>query len=39
MALSTETAAFVFVLILAMCAGSGALAVRKLRDAQPADMF
>lgn len=32
-------AAFVFGLILAMCIVSGLLAVRKLRDANPADMF
>lgn len=39
MVLRPDMAAFVFALIFAMCAASGALAVRKLRDANPADMF
>ncbi|MFY8099430.1 MAG: FtsX-like permease family protein, partial [Allorhizobium sp.] len=39
MLLRPDMAAFVFVLIFAMCAASGAVAVRKLRDANPADMF
>jgi putative ABC transport system permease protein len=32
-------AAFVFLLILGMCVSAGLLALRKLRDADPADMF
>jgi putative ABC transport system permease protein len=32
-------AAFVFVLTVAMCAGSAALAMRKLRSADPAEIF
>lgn len=39
MLLRADTAVAVFALIFAMCAASGALAVRKLRDANPADMF
>jgi putative ABC transport system permease protein len=39
MALRPDMAALVFALIFSMCAASGALAVRKLRDANPADMF
>ncbi|MCA6256281.1 MAG: FtsX-like permease family protein [Phenylobacterium sp.] len=39
MLLRPDMAAFVFALIFAMCAASGAVAVRKLRDANPADMF
>ncbi len=34
-----DRAATVFLLIFAMCAVAGLLAVRKLRDANPADMF
>lgn len=34
-----ERAAVVFLLIFGMCAVAGLLAVRKLRDANPADMF
>ena len=34
-----ERAVFVFGLIFSMCAGAGLLAMRKLRDASPADMF
>lgn len=34
-----ERAAFVFALIFSMCAAAGLLAMRKLRDASPADMF
>ena len=34
-----ERSAFVFGLIFAMCAVAGLLAMRKLRDANPADMF
>ena len=34
-----DRASLVFVLIFGMCAGAGLLAVRKLRDANPADMF
>ena len=32
-------ASFVFALIFGMCTAAGLLAIRKLRDAQPADMF
>jgi putative ABC transport system permease protein len=39
MLLRPDMAAFVFTLIFTMCAASGAVAVRKLRDANPADMF
>lgn len=39
MVLRPDMAALVFALIFSMCAASGALAVRKLRDANPADMF
>lgn len=39
MLLRPDMAALVFALIFSMCAASGALAVRKLRDANPADMF
>lgn len=39
MLLRPDMAASVFALIFAMCAASGAVAVRKLRDANPADMF
>ncbi|WP_408984215.1 ABC transporter permease DevC [Rhabdaerophilum sp.] len=39
MLLRPDMAAFVFALIFTMCAASGAVAVRKLRDANPADMF
>jgi putative ABC transport system permease protein len=39
MLLRPDMAAFVFMLIFTMCAASGAVAVRKLRDANPADMF
>jgi putative ABC transport system permease protein len=39
MLLRADTAVAVFALIFTMCAASGALAVRKLRDANPADMF
>jgi putative ABC transport system permease protein len=39
MLLRPDMAAFVFALIFAMCAASGGVAVRKLRDANPADMF
>lgn len=37
--MSTARAALVFALIFSMCAIAGLLAVRKLRDASPADMF
>jgi putative ABC transport system permease protein len=37
--LDVQLAAAVFLMIFAMCAGAGLLAVRKLRDANPADMF
>ena len=39
LAMDTARAAGVFVLIFAMCAAAGLLAMRKLRDADPADMF
>ena len=39
MRLRPDMAALVFALIFSMCAASGALAVRKLRDANPAEMF
>ncbi|HEY8614269.1 MAG TPA: FtsX-like permease family protein, partial [Roseomonas sp.] len=39
LALTADRAASVFGMILAMCAVAGLLAVRKLRDADPADMF
>jgi putative ABC transport system permease protein len=39
MLLRADMAALVFALIFSMCAASGALAVRKLRDADPAEMF
>lgn len=37
--MEVERAAFVFGLIFSMCAAAGLLAMRKLRDASPADMF
>jgi len=37
--MTTERAALVFALIFGMCAAAGLLAMRKLRDADPADMF
>jgi putative ABC transport system permease protein len=37
--LDVQLATAVFLMIFAMCAGAGLLAVRKLRDANPADMF
>jgi putative ABC transport system permease protein len=39
MLLTSDMATLVFALIFSMCAASGAVAVRKLRDANPADMF
>ncbi len=39
LAMDSARAAGVFVLIFAMCAAAGLLAMRKLRDANPADMF
>lgn len=39
LAMPAERAAGVFAAILAMCVGAGLLAARKLRDANPADMF
>jgi len=39
LAMSFERAALVFAMILGMCAGAGLLAMRKLRDASPADLF
>lgn len=39
LAMTTERALLVFGLIFAMCAAAGLLAMRKLRDASPADMF
>lgn len=37
--MTAERAAMVFALIFGMCAAAGLLAMRKLRDASPADMF
>ena len=37
--MGAERAAGVFLMIFAMCAAAGLLAMRKLRDANPADMF
>ena len=37
--MSIERAASVFAMIFGMCALAGLLAMRKLRDADPADMF
>ncbi|HEX3996864.1 MAG TPA: FtsX-like permease family protein, partial [Acetobacteraceae bacterium] len=37
--MNASRAVWVFVLIFATCAASGLLAMRKLRDANPADMF
>ncbi|MBR0652446.1 FtsX-like permease family protein [Roseomonas terrae] len=37
--MTAERAAMVFALIFGMCAAAGLLAMRKLRDANPADMF
>ena len=39
LAMATERAVTVFLMIFAMCGVAGLLAVRKLRDADPADMF
>ena len=39
MNMTVEKAAGVFALVVAMCAGAGLLAARKLRDADPAGMF
>jgi putative ABC transport system permease protein len=39
LAMEVSRAVSVFVLIFAMCAAAGLLAMRKLRDANPADMF
>lgn len=39
LAMTLERAAMVFALIFGMCAAAGLLAMRKLRDASPADMF
>lgn len=39
LAMDVARAAGVFALIFAMCAAAGLLAMRKLRDANPADMF
>lgn len=39
LAMTVERAAMVFGLIFGMCAAAGLLAMRKLRDASPADMF
>ncbi len=39
LAMTVERATMVFALIFAMCAAAGLLAMRKLRDASPADMF
>jgi len=39
LAMTVERAAMVFALIFGMCALAGLLAMRKLRDASPADMF
>ncbi|MFC7735499.1 ABC transporter permease DevC [Roseomonas sp. GCM10028921] len=39
LAMGVERAAWVFLMIFAMCAVAGLLALRKLRDADPADMF
>src|SRR5947209_4178175 len=38
-AMTWQTAALVFVLVVVMCTGSGFLALRKLRAADPADLF
>ena len=37
--LTPERCAIVFAMIIGMCAAAGTLALRKLRDAQPAEMF
>jgi len=37
--MEAERSMLVFVLAFAMCALAGLLAMRKLRDADPADMF
>jgi putative ABC transport system permease protein len=37
--MGAERAAGVFLMIFAMCGLAGLLAMRKLRDADPADMF
>ena len=37
--MTAERSILVFGLIFGMCAGAGLLAMRKLRDASPADMF
>ncbi|MFN7001624.1 MAG: FtsX-like permease family protein, partial [Elioraea tepidiphila] len=39
LSMTIERAAMVFALIFGMCAAAGLLAMRKLRDASPADMF
>ena len=39
LAMTLERAGMVFALIFGMCAAAGLLAMRKLRDASPADMF
>ncbi|MGG5812555.1 ABC transporter permease DevC [Falsiroseomonas sp. CW058] len=39
LAMDTERGIGVFAMIFAMCAAAGLLAMRKLRDADPADMF
>jgi putative ABC transport system permease protein len=39
LAMDTERALGVFAMIFTMCAAAGLLAMRKLRDANPADMF
>ena len=39
LSMEAERAASVFLMIFAMCGAAGLLAVRKLRDADPADMF
>jgi putative ABC transport system permease protein len=37
--MTVERSVLVFLEIFGMCAAAGMLAVRKLRDADPADMF
>ncbi len=39
MGMDVERTLFIFLLIFGMCASAGMLAMRKLRDANPADMF
>jgi putative ABC transport system permease protein len=39
LSMTVERATMVFGLIFGMCAAAGLLAMRKLRDASPADMF